>query len=90
MLRFLVNGAVHGEKIRHVRAGKAGALDSVERGERLELVYVIEGSVVYEADGEWHNVAPGGFVLGRPGTISIHTVSWTGLWFWLLQGFNRQ
>jgi AraC family transcriptional regulator len=37
-----------------------------------ELVYIIEGTVVYEADGQSHAVEPGGFILGRPGTTETY------------------
>jgi len=33
----------------------------------FELVYIIEGTVIYESDGQSYTVEPGGFILGRPG-----------------------
>lgn len=33
----------------------------------FEIVYIVEGEVVYESDGQRYEIGPGGFVLGRPG-----------------------
>jgi AraC family transcriptional regulator len=38
----------------------------------FELVYIIEGTVTYETDGESYTVEPGGFILGRPGTSETY------------------
>ncbi len=38
----------------------------------FELVYIIEGTISYESDSESYTVAPGGFILGRPGFIETY------------------
>lgn len=38
----------------------------------FELVYIIEGTVTYETADQSHTVAPGGFILGRPGNSETY------------------